>query len=193
MGIYLWILDDGHGIETPGKRSPKFEDGHQLFEYEYNINLVDKIIYKLNNLGISNLDLVTTNRNESLHWRVNKANEFETGLNKIYISVHGNGWGGKWNNANGIETFHFPGSILGKKLAEIFQPRLIQYTGLRNRGVKSRGYYVLRYTYMPAILTENAFFTNYKECKLMETSEFRNKIAEAHVRAIQDVEQLKFI
>lgn len=193
MSKYLWIWDDGHGKEAPGKRSPKFHDGHQLMEYEYNIDLVDRIIYTMTNLGMACLDLVTTDRDVSLHNRVRMANEYDTPLKKIYVSVHGNGWGKSWNNTNGLETFHYPGSVTGKKLAEIFQPRLVQYGGLRNRGVKSRGFYVLKYTTMPAILTENGFFTNLKEAKLMESSEFRNKMAEAHVRAAEDVEQLGFI
>lgn len=193
MSKYLYILDDGHGKETLGKRSPKFPDGHRLFEYEYNIDLVDRIICRLKILSISCLDLVTTDRDESLYNRVTKANEYNSSLKKIYISVHGNGWGIDWNNANGIETYYYPGSRKGKKLAEIFQDRLIQYTGLKNRGVKNRGFYVLKYTNMSAILTENGFYTNYKECRKMELPEFRNMVADAHVRAIQDVEELGFI
>ena len=40
---YLWILDNGHGgmidgvYQTPGKRSPVWPDGTQLFEGEFNI------------------------------------------------------------------------------------------------------------------------------------------------------------
>ena len=29
------LLDNGHGENTPGKRSPKWSDGSQLFEWEY--------------------------------------------------------------------------------------------------------------------------------------------------------------
>ena len=37
------ILDNGHGNNTPGKRSPKWEDGTQLFEYEFNRDIVKRI------------------------------------------------------------------------------------------------------------------------------------------------------
>ena len=30
------IIDNGHGIDTKGKRSPKWADGSQLFEWEFN-------------------------------------------------------------------------------------------------------------------------------------------------------------
>jgi hypothetical protein len=29
------LIDNGHGENTPGKRSPVWEDGVQLFEWEY--------------------------------------------------------------------------------------------------------------------------------------------------------------
>lgn len=29
------LLDNGHGKETSGKRSPLWKDGSQLFEWEY--------------------------------------------------------------------------------------------------------------------------------------------------------------
>ena len=47
---YVWILDNGHGgiidgeYQTPGKRSPKWEDGTQLFEGEFNRAVVKRII-----------------------------------------------------------------------------------------------------------------------------------------------------
>ena len=39
----LIILDNGHGKETKGKRSPKWDDGTQLFEWEFNRAIVDGI------------------------------------------------------------------------------------------------------------------------------------------------------
>ena len=37
------ILDNGHGQETPGKRSPVWSDGKQLFEWEFNRDIVRRI------------------------------------------------------------------------------------------------------------------------------------------------------
>ena len=37
------ILDNGHGSETSGKRSPKWADGKQIFEYEFNRDVVKRI------------------------------------------------------------------------------------------------------------------------------------------------------
>ena len=37
------VLDNGHGENTPGKRSPKLEDGSQFFEWEFNRDIVNRI------------------------------------------------------------------------------------------------------------------------------------------------------
>ena len=41
------ILDNGHGQETPGKRSPKWSDGTQLLEWEWTRRLVKAIYNQL--------------------------------------------------------------------------------------------------------------------------------------------------
>lgn len=46
------VLDNGHGRETPGKRSPKFEDGTQFFEWEFNRDIVNRIAAQLKDLNI---------------------------------------------------------------------------------------------------------------------------------------------
>lgn len=37
------ILDAGHGYNTKGKRSPVWSDGSQLFEWEFNRDVVKRI------------------------------------------------------------------------------------------------------------------------------------------------------
>ena len=43
MQKILFILDPGHGINTPGKRSPVWGDGRQLFEHEFNKDVVNSL------------------------------------------------------------------------------------------------------------------------------------------------------
>ena len=54
------ILDAGHGKLTPGKRSPKLEDGSQFFEWEFTRKLSNAIKKALDALDIrcvqSNID-----------------------------------------------------------------------------------------------------------------------------------------
>ncbi|MFT5911013.1 MAG: N-acetylmuramoyl-L-alanine amidase, partial [Paraglaciecola sp.] len=49
--------------------------------------------------------------------------------------------------------------------------------------------YVLRETWMPAILTENGFFTNKTQAKDLMKDSVRQKIADAHVAAIMEIER----
>ena len=47
------ILDNGHGEETAGKRSPVWGDGSQLFEWEFNRDIVRRIAAMLKADGVS--------------------------------------------------------------------------------------------------------------------------------------------
>ena len=187
---YLWLLDNGHGDTTPGKRSPKFDDGTQMFEYEFNRAVVARIKDRLDEIGVAYLDLVPGDNDVSLGDRVALAKSCDDqGLEKVYISVHGNAATDDWSSASGIETFCYPGSTTGHRLGDVFQKHLIDQTGWRDRGVKESKFYVLRKTTMPAILTENGFFSNKQQCEQMLSAEYRDKIAEAHVQAILEIEK----
>ena len=187
---YLWLLDNGHGVETSGKRSPSFEDGRQLLEFEFNRAIVKKIISRLDELGVANLDLVPGENDVSLSDRVALASSCDdNGLTKIYVSVHGNAATDHWTSASGVETYHYPGSQTGIALATVFQDHLAQQTGWKDRGIKEANFYVLRKTTMPAILTENGFFSNKTQCEQMLSTEYRDKVAEAHVQAILKIEK----
>lgn len=65
-----------------------------------------------------------------------------------------------YDTAHGTETYYYPSSVKGLDLAKYVQSELVKSIGLRDRGTKSATYYVLKYTKMPAALTEVAFFTN---------------------------------
>lgn len=199
---YCWCLDAGHGWQTVGKRSPKLPSGYQLIEYEYNRDIVERIIEQLSALGIPYMRTLPKNGNYSnaLVERVRAANSHHTDLPKIFVSVHGNAGPARSeqdytsDNVRGIETWYHYGSKDGKSLAAIFQGHLIAKTGYRDRGLKSKAvnqFYVLRATLMPAILTENLFYNNRFDLLEMRDNEVRQLIANAHVDAIIEIEKLK--
>lgn len=91
----LIILDNGHGKETPGKRSPKWEDGSQLFEYEFNRDITRRIQNRLTELNIESVLLVPEEEDISLSERCRRANEIFKGRpDSILISIHANAGGG---------------------------------------------------------------------------------------------------
>lgn len=200
---YYWILDNGHGKLQSGKRSPKFEDGSQFEEWEFTRDIVARMIPKLEEANVQYLNLVPEVEIGSfLAGRVDRANAatHPLGLSKIYVSIHANafGDGSAWSqssSAKGLETWHFPGSDSGMKLSSVFQKNLVDALGWNDRGLRSHQkdsrkiFYVLQNTSMPAVLTENGFYTNKEETELLRRDDIRQTIADAHVAAILEVEQ----
>ncbi len=196
MNKYLWILDAGHGINTKGKRSPVWKDGSQLFEWEFNRAIVERIASKCNQLGIHHHILVPEDNDVPLSERCNRANQLKSKLPKIVVSVHGNAAGVE--QANGYEVWTSPGKTKSDQVATVFYNQIKKLTDLKMRRDNSDGdpdkesrFYILIHTKMPCILTENGFFTNEKECRLMLSDDYQNLIAEAHVQAMLIYDQTK--
>lgn len=196
----LVLLDAGHGIDTPGKRSPIWKDGTQLFEWEFNRYVVDKISQYLNASLISNVKLVTEDKDVSLPERCELVNELFEQYKKDYfvylISIHGNAADSP--RANGIEAFTTVGNTICDTIADItfkeletlgWNMRFNNKTKLN----KDLNFWILRNTKCPSILTESGFYTNEEECKKMMDIFWRNKISLCHVNACVKVEFNKTI
>ncbi|MEM1326377.1 MAG: N-acetylmuramoyl-L-alanine amidase [Bacteroidota bacterium] len=199
---YMWCLDNGHAEDTPGKRSAPFELNGiniQFFEYEFNRDIVGRIIAKLRENDIEFFNVVPEDKEDiKLSERVRRANNLPSDLPKLYVSVHANAGptrpGTQWvaPSISGIETWHYHRSSKGTKMAAIFQRELIEATGWKNRKLKTtkeKALYVLKYTSMPAILTENGFFNNREEVEELMQDDVRQAIADAHVAAILEIEK----
>jgi len=187
------ILDNGHGslingkYQTAGKRSPKWQDGTQLFEGEFNRAIVNGIIQELVRLKIPFINVAPEYRDVTLKTRVKRANKY-LARNVFYISVHSNAGGG-----HGSEVYTSPGNTKSDKIATVFGEEFQkEFPNKRLRTDFSDGdldkeqhFYVLTKTRMPAILTENFFMDNEDECKnILMTKEGREKIITYHVNAI---------
>lgn len=201
---YLWILDNGHGgmingvYQTPGKRSPVWPDGTQLFEGEFNRAIVNRLMAKCEANGISAVNLVDTQKDVSLSERVNTANRLAKSSEKpcIYVSVHANGY--TKESANGWCVYTSVGetksddiaTILFEKAAREFKGEYMRSDTYRDGDVdQESNFYVLANTTMPAILSENFFMTNSDNChKYLLSEEGRDRIAKIHFQMIQQVE-----
>lgn len=197
---YCWCLDAGHGLYTPGKRSPVLGNGVQLMEWEFNRYIVDGIAEQLEMIGVDYM--LTMPRHgkygNALKKRVSNANNHASRIPKIFLSVHGNAGPARSINhftadsVRGLETWFFSKSSTGKRLAEVFLHKLTMGLGGKSRGIRhktSGEFYVLRATHMPAVLTENFFFNNRHDLELMLDYGVRQKIIDAHVNAILQIER----
>lgn len=183
------ILDSGHGSNTQGKRSPIWDDGSQLFEYEFNRDVVHRIEKRLIALNIPCKVLVREVIDISLPVRVRRANEiYEQHPDSFLISVHGNAGGGE-----GWEVWTSPGPTESDKIATfLFGSAQAMLYGFRMRSDyydgdpdKESSFYILKHTKCPAVLTENLFYDSEDECRFMMSDFGRSLIAKLHVFAIQ--------
>ena len=123
---YVVMLDAGHGVDTPGKRSPEgmlAEEGQvALFEWEFNRDIVSRIANKLAELGIQFNLVVETHKDIPLPVRTNYVNAYMQRYPRtkvILISVLANA-ASKPNTGTGFEAFTSPGYTEADKLAELF-------------------------------------------------------------------------
>ncbi|HHY42991.1 MAG TPA: N-acetylmuramoyl-L-alanine amidase [Thermoanaerobacterales bacterium] len=142
----------GHGINTPGKRSPA---GEREWTFNNKVALAfEEEMKKYEDVELLRLDDRTGKTDVPLKTRTDKANAWGA---DIYISFHHNAWRGVWDNHTGTEVFHYATSIEGKRLAEIVLKEVIKAYRLRNRGLKTDNLHITRETNMPAILIEGGF------------------------------------
>lgn len=184
------LLDNGHGVNTPGKCSPD----KTLLEYKWTREIVDRLMVEFTKLGIRSIKLVPEDIDISLKERVRRVNQYDKDYNKqvILLSIHCNAAGadGKWHNASGWSVFVAQNaSNNSKRLARNLYEEA-EKRGLKgNRSVPKEKYWVqslamCRDTNCPAVLTENMFQDNKEDVALLLSEEGKKKIIDAHVQGV---------
>ena len=184
------LIDCGHGIDTPGKRSP---DGAFL-EYLWNRQVGDLALTGLRARGFD-ADLVVTETNDiSLRaraMRVNRVCDREGTDNVILVSIHANaaGNGKTWMNATGWECHTSQGKTKSDLLAEcfydvfskVFPDKRMRKDLSDGDSDKESSFYILTKTKCPAVLLENFFYDNREECAWLLQEDTKKRIANAIV------------
>jgi len=185
-------------MHQPGKRGPfwinELGEKIQVQEWYANADTVARLARLLDDAAYDYEIINKEPENVGL-WtdRVDVANEIAANSIKpcIYISVHYNamGSGTAWLGGEGIEAFYYPGSELGELIARRMMEEVANLTGRKMRRYDAEyNFYELKGTTMPAVITENGFFTHYEEAKLIWTKEYRQKVAKAHFNVIKSIE-----
>ena len=188
------LIDAGHGIDTPGKRSP---DGAFL-EYLWNRQVADLVLSRLRAHGID-ADLVVTETNDiplrTRAMRVNRVCDRIGASNVLLVSIHANaaGNGKTWMSATGWECHTSPGKSKSDALAECFYKAFsLAFPGKRMRRDMSDGdsdkesnFYVLTKTRCPAVLLENFYYDNRAECAWLLQVRTQEQIADAIVAGLR--------
>lgn len=183
------ILDNGHGVDTAGKRSPLWPDGSQLFEYEFNRDIVKRIAVKIPECFV----LVPELTDVSLKTRVDRCNLIAS-RNKskgcLLLSIHANAGGG-----TGWEAYTTGGVTSSDKYATMLyeEAKLIlpQFTIRKDVSDgdpdKEAPFYIIKNTMCPAVLTENLFMDSKRDCRFIMSEEGRSAIAQIHINFIRKI------
>lgn len=199
------LLDLGHAKKTPGKRSPKRENGDRFYEYLSNRRIGALVMAKLDALGIP-YDLVLdpeVEEDKSLKARVATANEFCKKYGKencLFISLHSNacGDGETWqDNARGWCIYTTKGVTKSDKAATMFYEeaeKLLPKYGMTTRKQMSDGdpdyeenFYVIYHTICPAVLLEQLFFTSRVDLNFLDSALGRDVLSDIVVNGIKRV------
>lgn len=210
MKKILILIDNGHGFNTKGKRSP---DG-RLLEYAYTREIAKRIESELKARGYDAQRIVTEEIDVPLAERGRRVNEIcgRYGTeNVILISIHCNAAGnGSWMSAGGWCAYTSPGQtkadILATYLYDAANIAVADYKAifplLQKRGeygaiqkpirtdysdgdpdFEAR-FYILMKTKCPAVLTESLFQDNKADMEFLLSDKGKEVITALHVDGI---------
>ena len=177
---YVVVIDAGHGGNDGGAEKSGV--------LEKNIDLA--IVLALKELLDASDDSVgvyytrTDDSNPSYERRVGLANKSNADL---FISVHNNSYR-RSSAIKGTEVMYsesFEGAFTSERLAEICMEELTDMLGSRDRGLlEGDSIYIIKNSEVPVALIEVGFMTNKEELRLLNSSEYQEKTAEAIYNAI---------
>lgn len=185
------MIDNGHGVNTPGKRSP---DG-RLREYACARTLASRLEGALRARGMDAERVVPELDDVSLSMRCKRVNDVCRRIgakNVLLVSLHNNAAGadGRWHAARGFSAHvGLNASNRSKVLAQYLWDAALEH-GLRgNRSVPQPPYIaqnlaICRDTLCAAVLTENLFQDNKEDVEFLLTDAGMNEIVAAHVDGI---------
>lgn len=195
------LLDAGHGgiingeYQTDGKRSPIWSDGSQYFEGHGNRLIRDELSELLRVAKIPHSYVNHGADDMPLGERVRIANELARKYGKnetLYISIHSDAFSN--SSAHGWSCYTSKGNTMAdqyanalyKEIEKQFPTERLRKDFTDGDEDKEASFYVLKNTICPAILSENFFMTNERECKeILMTECGRKKIANAHFQMIK--------
>ncbi|MGC3988405.1 MAG: N-acetylmuramoyl-L-alanine amidase [Chthoniobacteraceae bacterium] len=98
----------------------------------------------------------------------------------VFVCIHFNS--ATREGAMGIETYYYSRS--SRSLATAIHSAVVRAAGTPNRGLRVRGYYVLRKNRIPAVLVECGFLTNPLEARRAQSGEYLDRLARAIASAV---------
>jgi N-acetylmuramoyl-L-alanine amidase len=167
------IVDAGHGGFDRGGIP-----GQKIAEKEMTLDVAQRLKDVLTANGYRVVMTRDSDVFVPLPTRIAIANSYRSA---IFVCIHFNS--AKRTGAGGIETYFYGRDSL--PLASAVHYFVAGGAPSSNRGVRRRGYYVLRKAKVPAVLVECGFLTNPTEGQYAQTASYRQKLAEEIAAGIQ--------
>lgn len=173
-GVLNVVIDPGHGGSDPGAKSIL-----NRWEKEFTLSVGLKMKTLLEKELKIKVHLTRTGDTyPTLEERVQFANALKADL---FLSIHANSAGA---TVSGTETYYYRDN--SATLANIIHKHLISATKLKDRGVKTAAYKVIKDTTMPAVLIEAGFLTNTSDATMLYNDASQTKIATELVAGIKE-------
>lgn len=175
-GKKLIVIDPGHGGKDPGTIGIT-----NKLEKVFNLNVALKIQKLL--AHDPDMEVVLTRSNDTfiaLGDRGPIANKLQA---DAFISIHANSVENA-PSANGTESYYYEEA--SKPFTQIIHKHLLEATGFRDRGVKQKGWKVLRDANMVSVLLETGFISNAAEEAKLFTDDMQQRIAQGVLNGLRE-------
>jgi len=172
----LVVVDAGHGGHDPGAIVHGVQEKHVALELALRVSELAA--------EVPGIEILLTRSGDyyvDLRERVRLA---EREGATMYISIHANA--NASSSICGVETWVHDSVRRGEpswQLAEIVQRNLVEATGGTDRGVLRQPLY-LRHTHLPAVLVEVGYLTCPREHQLLQSPEYKERIAQGILKGI---------
>lgn len=210
MKDILVLIDNGHGVETPGKCSPD----KRLREYRWARHFASMLDRRLTLAGVSSMRVVPEETDVSITERCRRVNGWcakRGAKNVLLISIHCNAGpdipsaydknpkdeAGYWKTARGFSVYvSKSASAESKRFAAILTNEAVTRKLTGNRSIPPQRYWtwplnqrgdigILRGTRCPAVLTENLFQDNREDVEFLLSEEGMEHLLDLHMEAIR--------
>ncbi len=174
------VLDAGHGGKDPGKIGTT-----GCYEKDINLKIMEKlkVFFEMEGAeviltrdGDYGLYQESDSNKKNADMR-NRAKLIEESKADVMVSIHQNSYTDE--SIKGAQVFYYGGSSESRQLAKNVQERMVAVLDKENRRKEKAndGYYLLKNTNCPSVIVECGFLSNEKECRLLETEYYQEKVA----------------
>lgn len=179
-------IDPGHGGKDPGASGPT-----GLKEKDVNLDISLRLQKDLVELGATvvmtrskdtQVGKPGSTSSQELQARCDVANKAKA---DVFVCVHNNALTDPKKSGMEVYIVRQAGTRT-KRLAGTVYDHLKSSLQTKPNGILEAGFYVLKYTKMPAVLTEIAYMSNPQEEALLKTADFKEKAAQAIADGVVD-------